>query len=105
LSSPQATGSPLQIIPRPPTFARQDRSGADTKELTMNKPHPVHALEKNLEAARLEAVEELASREGALARDALRDLAAIQAALTAVRQEIDDHGAKLGWGGNVAALD
>jgi hypothetical protein len=30
---------------------------------------------------------------------ALQELAILQAALTAVREEIDAHGAKLGWGG------
>jgi hypothetical protein len=71
----------------------------------MTKPHPAPTLEKNLETARLKAIEELASKGGALSPESVRDLAAIQAALTAVRQEIDDHGVKLGWGGKVTALD
>jgi hypothetical protein len=71
----------------------------------MTKLHPVHALEASLEAARLKAIEELASKDLPLSAEALRDLAAIQTALTAVRQEIDDHGAKLGWSGKVTALD
>ncbi len=68
----------------------------------MTKPHPVHALRGNREAARLEAIEALASKDGAISPDALRDLATIQAALTAVREEIEAHGEKLGWGSREA---
>jgi len=66
----------------------------------MKKDHPVHILLRvNLENARLKAVETLAAAKGALTPDALQELATIQAALTAVQQEIDTHGVKLGWGG------
>ncbi len=64
----------------------------------MTKVHPVHALEGKLQAARLEVIEALATTEVALSSDKLRDLSIIQAALTAVREEIKAHGAKLGWG-------
>ena len=71
----------------------------------MIKLHPVHLLEASLETARLKAVEELASKDVAISPVAVQELAAIQAALMAVREEIDDHGAKLGWAGEVKALD
>ena len=54
--------------------------------------HPVHTLRTNLEVARLSAVETLAATKGAVPIDALRELAVIQAALTAVREEIQIHG-------------
>ena len=60
--------------------------------------HPVHALRANLETARLKAVETLAAREDAIPHDDLKDLATLQAALTAVREEIESHGGRLGWG-------
>lgn len=64
----------------------------------VTKHHPVHALRANLEAARLKAVETLAEKENAISPDALKDLATLQAALTAVREEIEAHGGRLGWG-------
>jgi hypothetical protein len=64
----------------------------------MKTSHPVHILRANLETARLKAVEALAAAKGALTSDALQELAILQAALTAVQQEIDTHGVKLGWG-------
>ncbi|MGO9391114.1 hypothetical protein [Rhodoblastus sp.] len=64
----------------------------------MTEQHPIHALEGNLESARLAAIEALAAKEVAISPDALRDLATIQAALTAVREEIEARGEKLGWG-------
>lgn len=60
--------------------------------------HPVHALRANLETARLTAVETLAAKATAILPDDLKELAALQAALTAVREEIESHGGKLGWG-------
>jgi hypothetical protein len=67
------------------------------KEATVTK-HPVHALRANLETARLKAIETLAAKENAISPDALRELATLQAALTAVREEIEAQGGKLGWG-------
>jgi len=64
----------------------------------MTKLHPVHVLQANLEAARLKAVETLAGEEAPPAPDALRELATIHAALSAVREEIETHGPRLGWG-------
>jgi hypothetical protein len=64
----------------------------------MAKNHPIHTLRQNLEAARLKAVEALAAAGGTFSPDALRELATLQMALTAVREEIVTHGAKLGWG-------
>ena len=72
------------------------------RETAMATHHPVHDLCANLEAARLEAVEALASSGSAFSLDALRDLATLQLVLTAVREEIDAHGARLGWGGDQA---
>ena len=63
----------------------------------MSAPHPVHALLAKLEAERLKQVEKLAV-DGTLPNEAVRELANLQAALTAVREEIDEHGPKLGWG-------
>jgi hypothetical protein len=71
---------------------------ANSREATVADPHPVHALRANLETARLKAVETLAVKAGAFSSDAVRDLAALQLALTAVREEIEAHGGKLGWG-------
>ena len=64
----------------------------------MTQPHPIHALRVNLETARLKAVETLAAKENAISPEALRDLATLQSALTAVREEIEVHGQRLGWG-------
>lgn len=69
----------------------------DAKEATVSQ-HPIHALRANLETARLKAVETLAAKESAISPEALRDLATLQAALTAVREEIETHGGRLGWG-------
>ncbi|WP_037490019.1 hypothetical protein [Sphingobium indicum] len=65
----------------------------------MERRHPVHSLRANLEAARLKAVERLAATDRAFSADALQELATLQTALTAVREELEAHGAKLGWGG------
>ena len=64
----------------------------------MTNPHPVHTLRANLETARLKAVETLAATEGTFSADALRELATLQAALTAVSEEIETHGTRMGWG-------
>ena len=64
----------------------------------MTKPQPVHTLRANLETARHKVVETLAATEGKYSPDALRELAILQAALSAVREEIQAHGTRLGWG-------
>ena len=63
----------------------------------MSAPHPVHALLAKLEAERLKLVEKLAA-DGTLSNEAVRELANLQAALTAVREEIEVHDPKVGWG-------
>ena len=67
----------------------------------MAKPHPVYVLQANLETARLQAIETLAARDGAYTPDALRELAALQVALSAVREVIETHGGRLGWGNEI----
>jgi len=67
-------------------------------EVTLSNPHPVQTLQENLQAARLTAIEALAATDGAYSIDALRELAALQTALTAVREEIEAHAGRLGWG-------
>jgi len=64
----------------------------------MSAPHPVHALLAKLEAERLRLVKKLAA-DGTLSNEAVGELANLQAALTAVREEIDAHGSRVGWGG------
>ena len=64
----------------------------------MANVHPVHDLQANLEAARLQAVKTIAGTGSPPTADDLRELAIIQAALSAVREEIELHGARLGWG-------
>jgi hypothetical protein len=63
----------------------------------MTAPHPIHALRTNLETKRLELVEKL-SAGGTLSADVLRDVAVVQTALMAVREAIETHGPKVGWG-------
>jgi hypothetical protein len=60
--------------------------------------HPVHALCTALEAQRLKTVETLAAQTSPVSQESLRQLATLQAALTAVREEIADHSIRLGWG-------
>jgi hypothetical protein len=64
----------------------------------MTQSMPVHQLRSELEAARLRAVEALAARGGALDPEMLREVATLQAALTAVREEIEAHAGRMGWG-------
>jgi len=81
----------------------------------MTDLHPIHSLEASLETARLKAIEDLVSKELAskdpaskdvgISPEALRDLAVIQSALSAVREEIDAHGEKLGWGSRATAIE
>jgi hypothetical protein len=64
----------------------------------MTTPHPVHTLRTALEGERLKAVETLAAQGGSLSPEALRQLATLQMALMAVREEIETHSIRLGWG-------
>ncbi|VTZ26682.1 conserved hypothetical protein [Methylocella tundrae] len=70
-------------------------------ETSMSDSSPIHALRANLEAARLQAVEELAAKGASLSPDGLQKLASLQLALTAVREEIEAHDVKIGGGGEV----
>jgi len=63
----------------------------------MTTPDCAHALCAELEAARLRAVDKLASKDGPIRPEALVELATIDAVLTRVRQEIEGHGAAPGW--------
>jgi hypothetical protein len=65
----------------------------------MPTPHPVHALRTKLETERLGLVQKLAASE-VLSTDVLRELSILQAALTAVSEEIETHSVRLGWGGD-----
>ena len=66
--------------------------------------HPVRALRATLEAMRLEAVEVMATK-STPSPDALRQLATLHTALTAVRELIMEHGTRPGWGGDEEELD
>ena len=65
----------------------------------MPASHPVHTLRANLETERLRLVEKLAAG-STLSAETLRELATFQAALTAVREEIETHSVRLGWVGD-----
>lgn len=68
---------------------------------------PLHALRDILEAARMQAIQELASADGvtpAVSTEALRRVAFIQIALVAVREELAAHEPKVG-GGSEQPLD
>jgi hypothetical protein len=67
----------------------------------MTEYAPIHELRSTLEAARLQAVEELASTGGALSFEGLQKLAILQAALKGVEEEIEAHQVKLGGGAEV----
>ena len=70
----------------------------------MSSVHPIRQFCADLEAARIAAVE-AASAQGVTSAPALSDLATLQAALTAVRQTIEEHGDRLGWGGDEDKLE
>ena len=59
---------------------------------------PIHSLAANLESERLKEIQALAAKGGTPSADALQRLALLQAALVAVREEIDAHSASLGGG-------
>ena len=63
----------------------------------MTEHHPIHTLKGNLESARLKAVEKLAASDAVLSPATLEELAIIQAALTAVGEEIEAHATKVAW--------
>ena len=59
--------------------------------------HPIRALETALDDKRLQLIEKLAT-DKSISADMTKELATIQAALTAVREAIDEHGPRMGWG-------
>jgi hypothetical protein len=59
--------------------------------------HPIRILASNLENRRLQLIEKLAS-DTSMSADAMKELATVQTALTAVREAIDEHGPRMGWG-------
>jgi hypothetical protein len=68
----------------------------------MNVRLPIHALEEKLEAARLQAIEELASATGPIespSKDGLARVALLHTALMAVRDAIAAQQPHLGSGG------
>ena len=71
----------------------------------MTNSRPVDTLKANLLAARLKAIKALAETGGEFSANALHELAALQTALTAVREEIEAHGGRMGWGGGDDTLD
>jgi hypothetical protein len=64
----------------------------------LDNNHPAQVLRTRLEDQRLSAVQTLASTDAAVNPDALNELACLQLALTAVREEIAEHSVKFGWG-------
>jgi hypothetical protein len=68
----------------------------------MGKRTPIHTLRDTLEAARLQAIEKLASAvetTPTVSDEALRRVAFLQLALVAVREELAAHEVKVGGGG------
>jgi hypothetical protein len=63
----------------------------------MMTSHPIRILASNLENKRLQLIEKLAS-DTSMSADAMRELATVQTALTAVREAIDENGPRMGWG-------
>jgi len=70
----------------------------------MSDTHPVITLRNKLEDARLKAVVALAAKATIDPAD-LKDLAHTQIALTAVREAIGEHSARVGWSGDEATLE
>ena len=63
----------------------------------MTTSHPVQSLASNLDDKRLQLIEKLA-KDKSISADVMKELATVQAALTAVREAIDEHGPRMGWG-------
>lgn len=62
---------------------------------------PIHALRDTLEAARLQAIQELVAADGTIpsvSTEALQRIAFVQIALVAVREELAAHEVKIGGG-------
>jgi hypothetical protein len=63
----------------------------------MTTSHPISILASNLDDKRLQLIEKLAT-DKSISADVMKELATVQAALTAVREAIDEHGPRMGWG-------
>jgi hypothetical protein len=63
----------------------------------MTTSHPIRILASNLDDKRLQLIEKLAT-DKSIPADVTKELAIVQAALTAVREAIDEHGPRMGWG-------
>ena len=59
---------------------------------------PVHDLQKALAAARFRAVKELAAKDGRFPLRISNSSRLLNAALSAVKDEIAEHEGRLGWG-------
>ena len=59
--------------------------------------HPIGNLASNLEEKRLQLIEKLVG-DASISADMLKELATVQTALTALREAIDEHGPRMGWG-------
>ncbi|MBS7700518.1 MULTISPECIES: hypothetical protein [unclassified Chelatococcus] len=70
----------------------------------MSDVNPVRTLCSNLEAARIDAVVKAASAETLTTAD-IENLHKIQVALMAVRETLDEHSARLGWGSDEGNLE
>jgi hypothetical protein len=65
----------------------------------MTTSHPISILASNLDDKRLQLIEKLATTtDKSISADVMKELATVQAALTAVREAIDEHGPRMGWG-------
>jgi hypothetical protein len=67
----------------------------------MVKRMPIHALRDTLEAARLQAIQELVAADGTIpsvSTESLQRIAFVQIALVAVREELAAHEVKIGGG-------
>jgi len=65
----------------------------------MTTSHPISILASNLDEKRLQLIEKLATTDKSIiSADVMKELATVQAALTAVREAIDEHGPRMGWG-------
>jgi len=64
----------------------------------MTTSHPISILASNLDEKRLQLIEKLATTDKSISADVMKELATVQAALTAVREAIDEHGPRNGLG-------
>jgi len=65
----------------------------------MTTSHPISILASNLDDKRLQLIEKLATTtDKSISADVMMELATVQAVLTAVREAVDEHGPRMGWG-------